>query len=100
MADARPPSRPPPKPDATLLFKMTNPELMFDHRSRRSWYITGGVAAFFACYLGWTYYWEQRELRIAPPKPAPAPVNRDVVKVLPGGRVLMRDGSIQQQPPG
>ena len=103
MGDAsKPPTqapRPPPKPDGTLLFKLTNPELMLDPKKRGSWAITGGVAAFFACYVGWTYYWEQRELRDAPQPPPPKPIDEEVAKVLPGGRVLMKDGSIRQQPP-
>ena len=148
----QPRPRPPEVPTATTLFKFTNPELMLDPRRRRSWLITGGVAAFFAVYLSWTFYWEareaaaaqQRELENAPPA-AGAPPTGDVAKVpppnrhahcrqrpgasmpaaysaiacavtrghgsprrqpapssraqvLPNGRLLLRDGSIVEQP--
>ena len=64
---ARAAPRPPGVPVATTLFKLSNPELMRDPKRRASWMITGGVAAFFAVYLSWTFYWEGREAAAARP---------------------------------
>ena len=94
MKKPQPAPRPPEVPTATTLFKLTNPELMLDPRRRRSWLITGGVAAFFAVYLSWTFYWEareaaaaqQRELQSAPPAAGAPPIG-DVVKVPPPNRL-------------
>ena len=94
MKKPQPAPRPPEVPTATTLFKLTNPELMLDPRRRRSWLITGGVAAFFAVYLSWTFYWEAREaaaaqqrgLQSAPPAAGAPPIG-DVVKVPPPNRL-------------
>ena len=45
-------------PDATTFFKMSNPELMLDPDKRGSWYVVGGVIAFFSVYLSVTAYRE------------------------------------------
>lgn len=90
------PVAPPPKkkndlvPDATTLFKLTNPELMLDHRKAHSWFVVGGVIAFFSVYLAYLFATEPERPAQKPPK------EDDVVRVLPNGTRVMRDGSIRR----
>ena len=81
---------------STTLFRMTNPELFMDPKSRKNWYIVAGVWAFFAAYIGWVYVREdlpaQRAAEAAPPPPPR--VDDEVVRTLPDGRQLLRDGRI------
>ena len=105
LSSSPPPPPPPDKtpdkpevPDSTFLFRMTNPELFMDPNKRSNWYIVAGVWAFFAVYIGWTY-WRvdlpaQRAKEAAPPPPAR--VEDEVVRTLPDGRQLLRDGSIRR----
>ena len=106
LSSSTPPPPPPPDktpdkpevPDSTFLFRMTNPELFMDPNKRSNWYIVAGVWAFFAAYIGWTY-WRvdlpaQRAKEAAPPPPAR--VEDEVVRTLPNGRQLLRDGSIRR----
>jgi hypothetical protein len=81
-------------PDHTTFFKMSNPELMLDEKNPGHWRITGGVALFFAVYLGWAYYKDLQSGVFDPPAESTA----NILKVLPDGRVLMKDGSIQAAP--
>lgn len=82
-------------PDATTVFKMSNPELMLDHNKRSSWAIVGGVVAFFSVYLTYTAIFKDRIFDAAPP-PSDSPHPEDEVhKVLADGRVLLKDGSIR-----
>ena len=46
---------PPPRPDATLLFKLTNPELLLDVKKGSHWLIPAGIWAFFSVYFGYLY---------------------------------------------
>ena len=46
---------PPPRPDATLLFKLTNPELLLDVNKGSHWLIPAGIWAFFSVYFGYLY---------------------------------------------
>ena len=46
---------PPPRPDATLLFKLTNPELLLDVNKSSHWLIPAGIWAFFSVYFGYLY---------------------------------------------
>ena len=105
LSSSTPPPPPPDKtpdkpevPDSTFLFRMTNPELFMDPNKRSNWYIVAGVWAFFAAYIGWTYWREdlpaQRAKEAAPPPPAR--VEDEVVRTLPDGRQLLRDGSIRR----
>ena len=64
LSSSTPPPPPPPDktpdkpevPDSAFLFRMTNPELFMDPNKRSNWYIVAGVWAFFAAYIGWTYW--------------------------------------------
>lgn len=88
-------------PVATTLFKMSNPELMLDPNKRASWRIVAGVVAFFGCYMTYTAYQEGLLTGDggAQQQAAESRFNADVQKVLPDGRLLMRDGSIVRPPP-
>mmetsp|Transcript_5556 Transcript_5556/g.6357 ORF Transcript_5556/g.6357 Transcript_5556/m.6357 type:complete len:116 (+) Transcript_5556:64-411(+) len=44
-----------PVPDATTLFKLTNPELYLDTKKRSTWYLVGAVWIFFGSYTGYLY---------------------------------------------
>ena len=59
-----------------------------DPNKRSNWYIVAGVWAFFAAYIGWTYWREdlpaQRAKEAAPPPPAR--VEDEVVRTLPDER--------------
>jgi hypothetical protein len=46
---------PPPRPDSTLLFRATNPELQFDPSQRKNWKWPAGVVAFFGAYFVYLY---------------------------------------------
>ena len=77
---------------------MSNPELLLDHNKRSSWMIVGGVVAFFGAYMTYTAIYKDGMLDPKPP-PAVAPLPElEVHKVLPDGRVLLKDGSIQAKP--
>jgi len=45
----------PPRPDSTLLFRATNPELQFDPAQRKNWKWPAGVVAFFGAYFVYLY---------------------------------------------
>jgi hypothetical protein len=89
-------TEPPNIPIATTAFKVANPEANMSTQSRMSWYITGGVVACSISYYLYLLYNEQHELEEyrASPKPEEVPLAQQVEKVLPNGRVLMKDGSI------
>ena len=111
-AASRPPPKPPPThdkdgkplppiPDATTLFKLSNPELLLDPQKRASWRIVAGVVAFFSCYLTYTAYKEGLLTDGPAQLQHQAEEMRreaEVQKVLPDGRLLMRDGSIVRPP--
>ena len=80
---------------------MSNPELMLDPNKRASWRIVAGVVAFFGCYMTYTAYQEGLLTGDggAQQQAAESRFNADVQKVLPDGRLLMRDGSIVRPPP-
>lgn len=85
-------------PDATTVFKMSNPEQMLDPKKRSSWVVTGVVALGCAAWLGWAAWKDYNSGIFDAPAPVPAPADAQkggVAKVLPDGRRLMRDGSIQ-----
>jgi len=111
-AASRPPPKPPPThdadgkplpsiPDATTLFKISNPELLLDPQKRSSWKLVAGVVAFFSCYLTYTAY-KEGLLTDGPEQLQQQAVEMrreaEVQKVLPDGRLLMRDGSIVRPP--
>ncbi|KAL1520504.1 hypothetical protein AB1Y20_022083 [Prymnesium parvum] len=91
-AATRPPPLPPGVPTVTRLFLLSNPELMFDPKKRASWAVVGGVVAFFSVYIAWAFYTDPPSNHTAARQPNPLV---DVRKVLPDGRRLMSDGSIQ-----
>lgn len=82
---------------------MSNPELMLDPSKRASWAIVAGVVAFFSVYLTWTAYREgllsDGGQKLAEEEAQELQQMLEVQKVLPDGRLLMRDGSIQKPPP-
>ena len=88
-------------PDATTLFKISNPELLLDPQKRSSWKLVAGVVAFFSCYLTYTAY-KEGLLTDGPEQLQQQAVEMrreaEVQKVLPDGRLLMRDGSIVRPP--
>ena len=90
-------------PDATTVFKMSNPELMLDPNKRASWKIVGGVVAFFTVYLSYTAYKEGLFADAGQSMSAEYATEKrheaNVQKILPDGRLLMRDGSIVRPPP-
>ena len=90
-------------PDATTVFKLSNPELMLDPRKSASWAIVAGVVAFFSVYLTWTAYREglltDGGQRLAEAYAEERKQELEVQKVLPDGRLLMWDGSIRKPPP-
>ena len=78
---------------------MSNPELMLDPNKRVSWVIVGGVVAFFGTYLTYTAYKEglltsDGQTQNAAERAKQKREEAEVQKVLPDGRLLMRDGSI------
>ena len=84
-------------PDATTLFKLSNPELLLDPKKRASWSVVAGVVVFFSVYLGVTAYREgllTGEKKLAEEYAAEVTRELEVQKVLPDGRLLLRDGSI------
>ena len=85
-------------PDATRLFKLSNPELMLDPKKGASWMVVGSVVAFFGVYLTWTAYREgllfDGGQKMAEDHAAEVTYEAEVQKVLPDGRLLLRDGSI------
>ena len=87
-------------PDATVLFKMSNPELLLDEKKSSSWKLVGGVVLFFSVYLTVTAYREgllfDGGQKLAEQHAEEARQQADVLKELPDGRVLMRDGSIRR----
>ena len=87
-------------PDATTLFKATNPELMLDHKKRTHWIPVGLTIAFFSAYMAYTAIVTDRMLDVpaAPKDVATQPLETQVHKVLPDGRVLLKDGSIVKAP--
>jgi hypothetical protein len=86
-----------PEQDYTTLFKATNPELLFDHKKRSSWWVVGGVWAVFGTYIAYVAIYKDR--MFDPPAPAAPDLDSEVHKVLPDGRVLLKDGSIRLAPP-
>ena len=89
-------------PDATTVFRLSNPELMLDPRKSASWAVVFGVIAFFGTYLGWTA-WREGLLgdggaKLAAEYAAECERDLEVRQVLPDGRLLMRDGSIRRPP--
>lgn len=92
----------PPIPDATTVFKMSNPELLLDPNKRASWKIVGAVVAFFSVYLTVSAYREGLLTTDGGQQPSSAAAIAEEphpLQHLPNGRVLMPDGSIviQQQ---
>lgn len=89
-------------PDATTVFKLSNPELMLDPRKSASWAIVFGVIVFFGTYLSWTAYREgllsDGGQKFAEAHAEEIRQELEVQKVLPDGRLLMRDGSIRKPP--
>ena len=90
--------KPPPSiPDATTLFKLSNPELMLDHNKKSSWAVVAAVVVFFSVYLGFTAHREgllDGSSHLAKDYAAEVAHELEVQKVLPDGRLLLRDGSI------
>ena len=76
---------------------------MLDPRKSASWMIVFGVIAFFGTYLSWTAYREglfsDGGQKLAEEHAAELKQELEVQKVLPDGRMLMRDGSIRKPPP-
>ena len=84
-------------PDSTTLFRMSNPELLLDPRKNAHWAIVAGTVVFFGIYLGVTAYREGLFDASGASAEQAAKEQRekvDVVRVLPDGRTLLRDGSI------
>ena len=114
LSDKRPPPSPsathdadgkplPPIPDATTVFKLSNPELMLDPRKSASWAIVAGVVVFFSTYLTYTAYKEgfifgEGAQKMAEDEAKQIAYELEVQRVLPDGRLLMRDGSIVRPP--
>ena len=90
-------------PDATTLFKLSNPELMLDPRKSASWMVVGSVIVAFAAILTFTAYREgllsDGGQKLAEQYAEEVKQELDVRQVLPDGRLLMRDGSIRKAPP-
>ena len=78
---------------STHMFRLSNPEAFMDPNRRISWIVTGVVAALLAARLGFALWQDDGEFFEHKP---PAPTASDVKKILPDGRRLMRDGSIQK----
>ena len=85
-------------PDATTLFKLSNPELMLDPRKNASWMVVFSVIAFFGTYMTWTAWREgligDGGQRMAEEQAKSLQEELDVQRELPDGRLLLRDGSI------
>lgn len=76
-------------PDATTLFKMSNPELWLDPDKRSSWYVVGGVIAFFSVYLTVSAYREGLfDATASTTEPAPQVLDAEVHKVTPFAAML------------
>ena len=95
---ARPASSYDPKkpsvPDATTLFKATNPELLLDASERSSWKWPIGVVLFFGGYFGYLALYSPDAY--SPPESKTPALPSGVVRTLDDGRWLMEDGSIQK----
>ena len=88
-----------PIPDSTTLFRMSNPELLLDPNKRMHWLFVGGTIAFFAVYLSVTAYREGLFDGTSAEQVAKKQREKaEVVRELPDGRVLLRDGSIVRRP--
>ena len=79
-------------PTATTMFRLSNPEAFMDPNKRISWVVTGVVAAFLAARLAYAAYQDSG----APPARVEPILPAEVLKELPDGRLLMKDGSIQR----
>lgn len=88
-----------PEQDYTTLFKATNPELLFDHKKRSSWWVVGGVWVVFGTYIAYVAIYKDRMFDLPTPAAEQPDLDSEVHKVLPDGRVLLKDGSIRLAPP-
>ena len=84
------------------MFKLSNPELMLDPNKRASWKVVAGVVAFFSVYMSYTAYKEGLLTDGGQSMSAEHATDKrheaNVQKILPDGRLLMRDGSIVRPP--